>query len=69
MLAGGEVPAYPRGAYPEYEVWDKVAEDWWWADRFNWTPAQVDDLPVDTYVRLRHIDNMAAEIRRAKAKG
>jgi hypothetical protein len=59
------VPIYPKGLYPEYDVWDAVLDDWWWLDRFNLPPREVDELPVDTYIRMQQIDTVAAQVRKA----
>lgn len=51
--------------YPEYDLWDEVTDDWWWADRFGWPPSVVEDLPPEVFWRMRHVDNQAAAVRKA----
>lgn len=53
----------------EQALWDEVFEnDWFFADRFKWTPDQVDNLPIETYLRLKNVTLLVEEVRREKQK-
>lgn len=36
----------------EPAAWDEAFEYFWWAERFGWTPDQVDTLPVGLHARI-----------------
>lgn len=56
----------------EDRLWERVAWYAWYADRYHWTPAQVDDLPAWYMHRLPAVqaifDEVAAEKQRAAMK-
>lgn len=63
MLAGYDLPAAPRGS--EAERWENILADYWfYADRFGWTPQQVDDQPAVILDRLREVHLTVEEHRR-----
>jgi hypothetical protein len=66
MLSGTPVaPPHPG----EPELWERVFRDYWfWADRFGWTPEQVDAQPVIVLDRLREVTVVVEEWRREQAE-
>ena len=65
MLAGRKVPAPLPGEPTE---WDRAAVYWFFADRFHWTPNQVDDQPVIILDRLREVTILVEEMRQEEAE-
>jgi hypothetical protein len=49
--------------------WEKAAGYWFFADRFGWTPAQVDDQPAVILDRLREVTILVEEMRQEEADG
>ena len=47
----------------EQALWEDAHRDWWWLDRYQLTPAQVDEIPAPSYTRIPQIAALADEIR------
>ncbi|MFC8676671.1 hypothetical protein ACFUEN_28800 [Streptomyces griseorubiginosus] len=57
----------PRSArsqprHPETR-WDRTLDYFWFAERYQWTPAQVDDLPIEVFNSLPDLAELVDEIR------
>jgi hypothetical protein len=48
-------------------VWLDALDDLWWADRFRWTPEQVDELEIGRAARLRFVTDAIDEGRAKRA--
>ena len=58
----------PRALPGEPELWERVYWDYWFfADRFHWTPEQVDAQPAVILDRLREVELTVAEWRDEQA--
>jgi hypothetical protein len=49
-------------------LWRSALDDFWWADRFGWTPSQVGGQDVERLARLRHVAVAIDEGRDKRAK-
>lgn len=53
-------------------MWDEAFEYIWWAERFGWTPDQVNALPDRLYVRIplvaKEIDEWREEETRRQSQ-
>lgn len=45
---------------------DRAVDYYWWADRFGWTPDQVDAQPYLRRERIRTVAEVVDEVRRDK---
>lgn len=48
-------------------AWHAALDDFWWADRFHWTPGQVDELGHVQAQRLRLVTDAIDEGRSKRA--
>lgn len=56
-------------AYRELpKLWRETLTDFWWADRFGWTPTQVDAQPAARLARLKAATEAVDEGRAKRAK-
>lgn len=48
-------------------MWHRALDDFFWADRFRWTPTQVDELGWARVERLRVVTEAVDEGRQRRA--
>jgi len=53
----------------EDELWEVTAQFFWWAERFGWTPDQVEALPLFVRERMAGVAAMHDELRAEREKG
>ena len=49
-------------------MWEAAAQYFWWAERFGWTPAQVDMLPLMVRDRMPGVARMYDEVQEERQK-